>query len=295
MPTRMALAAAAIAALVGLSGCGGGGGGGGGTAEIRGKILLVTTGAAPDPAATVTVAGASATTAVDGSFVIRANPTAAQISVTAVGFKPLTQPLPALSATTINDLGSVYLSDVGYTANVIGRAVRADTAEPITGARVRISGQTLVTLADGKFAFTGLPVGLGGTTAPVGAITVTGLEEKPIIMDLPLGASPPVNDLGDVPVSPPVGGIPGGPSNIGGQITLQGRTDYSGTTVTLTKRFVGTVIAIRTTGADGKYALWAPSGEYVVTAEHAGYVTGSGFASLPASNVVVTVNLNLVP
>lgn len=293
------LGAAALAALVvALCGCGGGGGGAP-PADVAGRVLLVSTNQPPDPPATVRVGGRSATTAVDGTFVLTGvASTATEIVVTASGAPELRQPLPTLAANTRTDLGDLFLSSQGYTATAVGRIVRVDTFAPVANARVRLSGQVQVTGADGAFRFTGLPVGLGGTTEPVGLVTAQGFEDKPISLDLPLGppGNPPSdNDLGDIPISPPVGGIPGGPSNIRGAITVQGATDFAGTTVTLIDRSTGSTVATRQTASDGAYGFWVVAGAYAVRAEHVGFQTKTQDVTLQRPDRPVTVNLTLVP
>ena len=266
------LAVLTAVALVGaLSGCGGGGGGGAtATAIIRGRIMLVTTAAAPSPAATVTAGGATATTAADGSFVLTAVPvTTTRITVTATGMKALSQALPTLEAGKTTDLADIYLSDVGYTADITTRVVRSDTTAAIAGATVLVSGLSVVSGADGIVSITGLPVGLGGAQLQVGVARATGFEDKAIIFDLPLGAG--ANSVGDIVLSPPVGDIPGGPSNIRGKVTWTGGTAFGGTSVSLLARPGGAVIASGITQDAGDYGFWAPAGSYTVVAVRTGY------------------------
>jgi hypothetical protein len=252
-----------------LFGCGGGGGGAP-PADVSGRILLTTTGQPPNPAATVTIAGRSIQTLNDGTFILRGVASdSRQIQVTAQGLQPLTQSLPTLTANQVNNLGDIFLSDTGYTAVVKGRVVRADTLAELAGATVRISGQVTTTDANGTFTLTGLPVGLGGTLE-VGLIKAASFEDKPVRIDPPLGASPPDNDLGDIPVAPPVGGIPGGPTTIRGTVSLQGQTNLSLTTVTLINKSNGQTLGTQVTAADGKYGFWVPAGQYQVKAEHPG-------------------------
>jgi hypothetical protein len=211
----------------------------------------------------------------------------------------LTQALPSLTAGRTNDLGDVFLSDVGYTATASGRAVRADDLTPISGATVRLSGLVATTDANGSFRFVGpsqlLPVNLGGTGVVVGMIRATGLEDKPIVIDPPLGASPPDNALGDIPVSPPVGGTPGGPSNIRGTITITGQSNHSGVTVTLIDRGTSLPVATRVTEADGRYGFWVVAGDYTVRAEKAGLTPKQQDVTLVRPDVPVTVDLTLAP
>lgn len=278
-----------------LPGCGGGGGGAT-PATIRGRVLLVGTGTAPNPAATVTVQGASSvTTAADGTFTVASAPsTATTITITATGSAKLVQALPTLKANAVNNIGDVFLSDTGYTAEVTARVVRSDTLAVIPGASVLLSGRATTTAADGTFSITGLPVGLGTTPVDAGVIKVTGLEDKAIRIDLPLGASPPINDLGDIQVSPPVGPIPGGPYNIRGTVSLTGTTDFSNTTVSL-RSAGGVVLDEMTTGTDGSYGFWMPAATYTVAVSHAGYTGQSKTVILTRPDVPVTAGFTLSP
>ncbi len=293
------LAACALI-MVGGVGCGGGGGGAA-PADIVGRILLTTTGQPPNPVATVSVAGAAAVqTLVDGSFTIHgASSTATQITVSAPGMTVLHQPLPTLTPNAVNDLGDIYVTDTTYNANVDGTVLRADTLEPIAGATVVLSGLRTTTDAAGAFALAGLPVGLGGLGLEVGKVTATGFEVKPIVIDLPLGPTAPpdnlVNHLGDILVSPPVGGIPGGPSTVNGKALLQGQTVHAGTTVTLIRASDGVELGGILTADNGAYGFWVPVGAYRVRAEHAGYQTKTVDVTVTRLDTPVTTDITLTP
>lgn len=277
-----------------LTACGGGGGGGP-TADVRGRILLVTTNLPPNPPATVSIAGASPVqTLVDGTFIVRnASANATEIIVTASGMTRLQQKLPRLTANTVNDLGDIFLTDSTYDAEVRAVVVRADTLDPVAGATVRMSGLTTTSGADGSFVLKNLPVGLGGSSNPVGLIRATGFEDKPIVLDFPLGAG--VNDLGEIQISPPVGGLPGGPTTIQGKVTLQGQTVHTGTTVTLIRDADGVELGSVLTLADGSYGFWVPVGDYQLRAERSGYQTQTVPVSVLRLDQPVTVNILLVP
>ncbi len=286
------LSVAALCAT--MLGCGGGGGGAA-PADVSGRILLTATGQPPNPAATVTIAGRSVQTLNDGTFILRGVASdARQIQVTAQGLQPLTQPLPTLTANRVNNLGDIFLSDSGYTAAVKGKVVRADTLAGLAGAKVRISGQVTTTADDGAFTLSGLPVGLGGMQ-DVGLITAAGFEDKPVRIDPPLGASPPDNDLGDIPLAPPVGGIPGGPTTIRGTVSLQGQMDFSQTTVTLINPDNGETLSTQVTAADGRYGFWVPTGRYQVRAERSGFQPQTRDVTLNRTDQPQTVDFTLIP
>ena len=303
MKRYFALTITAFAALSAVFGCGGGGGGAA-PADVRGRIMLVST-AGPLTGASVTVGGKSFTTLVDGNFLIQGISSAStQIIVTATGIKALTQPLPALKPNSVNDLGDIFVLDSsatgGYTATASGVVVRGDTNAPVGGATVKLSGQVVTTNSNGTFAFGGLPVGLGGTLntgelVQVGLITLSGFEDKQIFIDPPLGAPPPNNDLGFIPISLPVGTIPGLPSNIRGVISLQGLVDLSGTLVSLIDKSSGATVGTFTTGADGKYGFFVVAGSYTVKASHTGFQDKQQDVLLTRPDLTQTVSFMLTP
>jgi hypothetical protein len=218
-----------------------------------------------------------------------------QIQVTAAGVKPLTQTVPALTPSQANDIGDIFVVDEAgsYTAVVKGTVVSAENFQPVANAKVTISGLQAITGANGAFTISNLPVGLGGPIG-VGTIVATGFETKTIIIDLPLGASPPDNDLGPISLSPPVGSIPGGPFNIRGTVSQSGVADMSGTLVSLIRKSDNQTVETFTTGASGAYGFWVVAGEYTVRAER-GALSKTADASLVRIDQPITVNLTLGP
>lgn len=300
MRSALAIIGASLGVALAAGGCGGGGGGGT-PADIVGRVLLTTTGQPPNPAATVTVAGAaSVSTGVDGSFTIRnASSAAKEITVSATGMTTLRQALPTLTPNAVNDLGDIFLTDSTYNADVDGVVVRADTLAAVSGAVVLISGLRTTSDASGAFSLKGLPVGLGGTNQPVGKVIATGFEPKSLILDLPLGPTAPpdnlVNHLGEILVSPPVGSIPGGPFTVGGKVTLQGQTVHSGVTVTLIRVSDDVTLGSLLTNDAGAFGFWVPVGAYRVRAEKAGFETQAMTVTLTRLDQPVTANITLAP
>lgn len=292
-------AVAATVSFLILFGCGGGGGGPA-PANLTGRILLLSSGS-PISGATVMVGGSTATTTVDGMFTLNGiSSTSTQVTIKATGVKDLVQNLPVLTPNATNDLGDIFVlgtSDTGgYDATVTAHVLQADTQAPVVGARVRLNGLVATTDGTGAFTLTGLPAGLGGTLTEVGKITATGLEDKPIVIDLPIVTSPPINDLGNILMNPPVGPIPGGPANVKGRVLLQGRTDYSGTTVNLINKSNSAIVATVTTVADGKYGFWVPVGNYTVSATQTGFQTKTQDTTLTKLDQPVTVpDITLTP
>src|SRR6185295_3222215 len=156
MKRFLALTILAVIGLTSVFGCGGGGGGAA-PADVRGRILLISTGL-PLQGATVAIEGKSVTTDVNGIFsLIGVSSAALQITVTATGVKALTQSLPTLKPNTINDLADIFVLDSsaigGYTATASGIGVRGDTQAAVGGAIVKLNGQIVVSNSNGSFAF----------------------------------------------------------------------------------------------------------------------------------------------
>ncbi len=296
---RYVFAGSALLSLLGLSACGGGGGGSA-PADLSGRILLVSSGT-PLLGAVVTVSGQNYTTTADGTFIFHnISSTSPSITVTATGVQLLTSTLPILKANSLNDIGDVFVLNTadtgGYTATASGQVVRSDTFAVVPNATVKLSGHVTVTDSAGNFSFSGLPVGLGNSNTNVGVIQASGFEDKPILLDFPLVAPPTNNALGQLQVSLPVGGIPAGPTNIRGKVTLTGQTDYSGTVVTLINKGSGATVATYTTGKDGTYGFWVVAGSYSVKVDHVGppaFASQTSDATLVKIDVPVTVNFTL--
>lgn len=305
---RTALALLCLLPVALAAGCGGGGGGGGGgAATVTGRILLVSTAQPPDPAATVTVGGKSATTAIDGTFVIQgASEKATTMTVAATGVRSLTQVIPALAAGATTDLGNVYLLmltdqmtlpdgtvvPATYTANVSGKVASADTGAAISGADVRVNGMRTTSAADGTFALSAMPAGLGRGSAQIGVLRATGYEDKPLVLDLELETG--ANDLGTILMSAPVGGIPGSPNTIAGTVTLQGVASAANVVVGLVDGG-GSEVATVVTAADGKYGFWVAKGSYTLRFTAPGFAMKTAAAEVLRLDRVVTVNVTLTP
>ena len=277
-----------------LSACGGGGGGTP-PADVTGRILVVTSGS-PLAGSVVTIGGTSFTTLIDGLFTLRnVSSTSLQLTVTATGIKPLTLALSNLKPGKLNDLGDIFVLNAtdagGYTATARGQIVRADTLAVVPGATVKLNGLITLSDASGNFTFSGLPVGLGTAIQPVGLVIAVGFEDKPIGLDFPLAAPPVDNNLGQIQISPPVGGIPAGPYNVKGKISLTGQTDLSGTLVTLLNAVTGATVGTFTTTADGTYGFWVIAGHYTLKAEHVG---PPAFTAKTADVVLVNINIPIV-
>ena len=307
-PTLMAALATALG-LASLAGCGGGGGGAP-PANVIGRVMLVSSGQALN-GATVTIGGTSYVTGSNavgvGNFVLNnVSSTSTQIMITGTGLKPLTQTLSTLIPNQTNDLGDIFVLDTtsdplaDYKATVTGAVVRNDTFAPISGATVKFSGQSMVTGAAGTFQFTNLPSGLGqgtnGQDLVVGLIKASGFEDKEIRLGgLALGASPPVNPLGDIPMFLPVGPTPTPPANIKGKVSITAQTIFSGTTVTLVKKSDGSTVSSQITKADGLYGFYVVAGTYTVKVSHTGFANQQADVTLPRPDQVQVKDFTLAP
>jgi hypothetical protein len=287
------------ALVFGLTGCGGGGGGGGntgggGSTTVTGTVLSVTSGL-PEPAgATVRIGGQTVTTDATGRFTLTGvNSGTTSGSVTAAGELPLPLTL-ALKANTANDLGTLYLSDVGYTATVTGRVVTTTTAgaQPVGGATVTIANATTISAANGTFTLTNLPVGLGATEGTYGKVTAPTYEDKVITAEtlqfaLVAGANP----IGDVLIAQPTGSVPSAPYTIKGVVTAGG-APAAGVSVSLAAG--GVSLGSTTTDNTGTYYFWVVPGTYLISG-----VTGSTSVSttvaLTRTDVPVTAPTIALP
>ncbi len=296
-----------------LAGCGGGGGGNpnpnpnNGTTSITGKVLLVS-GAPPvaagaaagAPAATVTAGGVTANaSSTDGSFTLSGvNAGATSLTVTAKdGATTVNRTVPiTLTANKPNDLGVIYVTADGYTANVTGR-VTTVTSTGTTGvgnARVTLAGVSTLTDASGAFALANLPVGLG--TVPgqlIGIVSAAGFETLQITSEtirFPLAAG--ANPLSAFVIQIPSGATPLPPYTITGKATVAG-VNTAGVTIRLVSNNV--TIGSTTTDSSGTYFFWVVPAAYTITATRTGYTDVSTSVTLSRLDTPVTATpLNLV-
>jgi hypothetical protein len=274
-PPRSAVVAMALIALiaalaVGVAGCGGGGGSNGGTpVSITGRVLRAETGIAPNPNATVAIGGTTVTTGADGTFNFTAPSNATMAVIAAQGSQTRTIPI-TLSATKANNLGDIYISDTGYTANVTGRVVAtvSGAIQPVGNATVTIASASTTTKTDGTFSLVGLPVGLGNVAGTVGKVSAVGFEDKPITdvnLQFPLVAG--ANPIGDLLIAAPSGATPLPPFTINGVVQVGGHVQ-AGSNVVLMQTVNGTTTSLgsTTTDATGTYTFWVVPGAYTMQA-----------------------------
>ena len=269
-----------------LTGCGGGGGGGptASPSTVTGSVLSVESGLPITAGATVKIGGQTATTDAVGKFSLtNVSSGTTTGSVTASGELPLTLAL-TLKPNTTNNLGTIYLSNAGYTATVTGRVVAtvSGATKPVPGATVTIANASAKSGADGTFTLTNLPIGLGLTEGFFGKVTAAGFEDKAITRDtlqfaLVAGANP----IGDLLIAQPTGSVPSAPFTIQGVVTIHG-TPAANVPVSLASG--GTSLGSTSTDSTGTYSFWVVPATYSVTA-----------VSATSQSVTVTVTRLDVP
>src|SRR5262249_1308078 len=258
---------------------------------------------APNPAATVTIGSISGSTSTsDGSFSLPNVPSnATTLTVTAQGAQTLNLPV-TLQANQSNNLGDLFLSNTGYTANVSGRVVTSVSGanQPVGNATVVLAGQTVKTGTDGKFTFSGLPVGLGDSnvTFKAGMITASGFVEKDLTTDtnlFPLATGN--NAWGDVLIGAEAGGTPLPVFTIKVTVKVNG-TATAGLNVTLFSQVAGggngSNLGPATDAGGGLYTFWVVPGTYNIQATVGGGSTQKVSVTLQKLDTPVTApDINL--
>ncbi|MCX6378062.1 MAG: hypothetical protein NT023_01070, partial [Armatimonadetes bacterium] len=269
--------------IAGLIGCGSGGGsnngGGGGDATLHGKILLVSTSAQPAPSTFVEIGGVQGQASdSDGQFNLTAIPATATVltirNVNGSGTEQLRRTLTVqLTSGQTTDLGAIYLSDQGYTANIGGRVVTQvnSVSQAVAGAKITVSGVKATSNVNGTFSMTGLPVGLGSLPgALLGDVRAAGFI-----------------------ISAPVGSTPLPPFAVTGKVTVQG-VAQAGITVNL-KAGVTNLGSI-TSDSGGNYFFWVVPDTYTITASKSGFASKQVTVKLNRTDTPVTASsIDLTP
>lgn len=262
---------ALILTLFGLiMGCGGGSNGPvviGKATSVTGIVLRAEDNT-PVVGATVTISGATTTTAADGSF------TLASVTSTATSgtLTPKAPDLPrtltlALTPRITNNLGNIFTSKTGYTASAAGTVAAPinGAQQPVGNATVTIAGTQVKSGADGSFRIDHLPVGLGADlNTAIGTISAPNFATKQIFTQNILIAG--VNQLGIQLLGAPVGTTPPGlPYTIKGTVTVSGKPAAAGLNVSISVNN-GQALGSTTTDAGGNYFFWVVTGDYIITA-----------------------------
>ena len=297
-----AVAVMLLAALTfGVVGCGGGsspsGNPGGTVVTVTGRIIRAETNTRPDPAATITIGGATAqSSATDGTFTVANVPSDATSAViTATGVRSLTLPI-TLSTTVANNLGDIFLSDTSYDATVSGRVVTTvdNSQQAVAGAVVTIAGRKATTDVNGAFSIPNLPVGLGSIAGNYGVVKAGGFEDKlvtDLTLEFPLTAG--ANALANpIVIERPIGSTPNPPFTIRGVVTLNGVASPG---IPVRATTAGGLVFSTTTGPGGSYFFWLVTGDYNLLAE-SGTASGTTSVSLISLDTPITATtINLVP
>lgn len=266
-----------VALLLALSGCGGGGGGGATSILLTGTVANLATGGAPSPAATVASGSVTGTTGTDGGFSLSVPPGATFVDVTFnPGSGPLTFRFNFSAASDDTDLGVLVVGPQQIT--VTGLVLNQNTSAPVSGATVRLAGNTTTTDANGRYTFNGVAY------VNANPATFYGLEGRAGATNFFPRLFSPTNDpvagvatLEDVLLAPDAGGPPPGtPFNIEGLVN----PSADGVSAVVELRQGATVVRRMTTGSDRRFGFWVAPGTYTLVA------TKGTLASPPA-----TVNL----
>jgi len=198
----------------------------------------------------------------DGVYVIGGIPIGVNtVSAEAEGFVTATK-----QATVVQDSGGtnpdVDLSLIsGDTKlDVTGTVTDAFNQTPLAGATVAFGDvATVLTNASGDFTINNVPVGAHTVT-----VTLTGYDDLEQVVDVLPGMGRVRLAMTTTAPQPP-----GGPYNLAGQVTLNGRPDNSGVVVAAVATASAHELGRITTPATGEYTMFLPPGEYRLTATYA--------------------------
>lgn len=237
------------------------------TGTVRGKITDKAGNALVSALVKFTNIGPAATevrgyTDKDGIFTIGGIPIGVNtVTAEAPGFVTSTT-----QATVVQDASGGINPDVNVSLlsgdtrlDVAGTVVDAFSGKPLPGATVKFGdAATTQTNASGAFTISNVLVGPYTVT-----VTLTGYDQ----LDQQVEVLPGMGRLRlAMTITAPQ--PPGGPYNLAGKVTLNGRPDNSGVTVTgvstATAQELGHVI----TTASGEYTMFLPPGEYRITATY---------------------------
>ncbi|MGI5817934.1 MAG: carboxypeptidase regulatory-like domain-containing protein [Armatimonadota bacterium] len=203
--------------------------------------------------------GVGGYTDAEGRFIIGGIPTGRRdVAVQAEGYLP-----SGTSTVTIRSDASGGNDDLQFelvagdtTVNVRGVVVDALTRRAIAGAVVTFEdGEPVETDSDGRFRATDVRV--GDRTVVAGA---AGYDELTTVIRVLPGMGEITLELLEAAGDPP-----GAPFTLAGNVTLSGRPDNAGATVTALSLATGRVAATDETDAAGRYELFVAPGRYELT------------------------------
>lgn len=257
----------AIALL--LAGCGGGGvgggGGGGGEAILQGRVVLVGTGTAPNPPATVIAGNVSVTTdPQNGSFRFGVDPATRTLIVRTPGLQEdFTFNLPPLASGTTTDLGDLYVGP--QKVAVQGRVVNALTQEAVGEAQITLLGQsTLSNTTDGKFTLNDIAYDPNGALDSEGTIQKEGFLPQRFLVDQPPSVEG-IIQLGDLLIIPVIDeNPPPAPGNVRGRVAVPSPETPQFTRIDIytPPNALEAYESVIVSNTDGGFALWLLPGQY---------------------------------
>lgn len=262
------------------------------TFQVTGRVLSVTTGGAPNPAASVQIGRTTALTeAGSGIFVLQAAQGASSLTVSQPGI--LTFVFSILPITAATDLGDFWIGPEVVT--IVGTVLDAQSGLGVPQANVSFAGRKAATQDNGDFVLENVAYdsnsqfvffGIIGKVEKNGYVTTEfSANQNPVqgVITLPPILLAPTSD----PIPP------GPPFNLWGIVTVQGGNP-SGTIVSLI--FQGSTLRLQNIASDGKYLFWVPPADYILRFEKSGFqtaeITVNGFTS---PDQVIRNDITLIP
>lgn len=173
----------------------------------------------------------------------------------------------------------------GTTITVSG-TVRDEDGNGLGSASIRVGTLSTVSQPSGFYQLSGVSVGLqtfsfsapGFLTATF-SLQITGSQGQVNVVLFRSGVNPPT-----------------APFTVRGRITVQGATDSGGVTVSALEQPGNIIRDTMATGADGRYTLFIPEGNYLIRAEKPGFATVTRSVTVPPGGQIVdNVDILLVP
>jgi len=212
---------------------------------------------------------------------------AGQVTVTAqaTGYLEATRVLAVVAdAAGSNPAVDLALLSGTTRVSVTGVVVQVGIETPVPGAQVTIGDRPpVLTDAAGRFTVAQVLVGLQDVI-----VTAPGYDEKREQVTVTPGMSPLRLFLAPSAPEPP-----GKPYTITGVVTLLGRPDNSGATVTALHRDLGEIMDTDTTTPAGNYYLFVPPGPYRITVRYGDKSIGRDVVLLGGGRILTGVDFTL--
>lgn len=209
----------------------------------------------------------------------------AEVTVKAMGYLEGTATTALMDdASGTNDPVNIALVSGSTKVTVTGRVLRMGPETPVGGAEVTLAQLNPVTTdAQGNFTVTEVPVGQQTVVA-----TAPGYDTRTLTAEITPTMGPLIIYL--PPTSP---GPPPAPYTISGVVTLMGKSDNSGATVTATDKATGQMAGSSTTDAAGNYYLFVPPGTYRLTVSYGTHSVSQSVTLLGGGRTLTGVNFTL--